>query len=239
MKVEKRYLDGSYIKNNPNWDREDSPWKAEKVDSILKKFKIEPKSICEIGCGTGDTLAYLGNKYPFSKLVGYDVSPQLRSFWNSIVKNPSYRNRIKFYLGDFVSLNKRKHDVLLMLDVFEHVRDPFTFLENASKCAEFFVFHIPLDLSVISVLRNTPLMNVRHKVGHLHFYNKDLALETLIDSGFEILHWAYTRASLTSPNRSLKTKLMSIPRYLLYLINKDIGVRIFGGETLIVLAKAK
>lgn len=126
-----------------------------------------------------------------------------------------------------------------MLDVFEHVRDPFTFLEKSLAFAKYFVFHIPLDLNALSVLRNTPLLNVREKVGHLHYYTKDLALETLKDSGYEILYWNYTQASLSSPSRSLKTRMMSIPRKIFYWIHKDLGVRLLGGETLIVLAKAK
>ncbi|WP_061249392.1 class I SAM-dependent methyltransferase [Leptospira alstonii] len=239
MKIEKRYTDGTYLQKNPGWDREDSPWKVEQVNSVLKKFDIEPKSVCEIGCGIGDNLVLLGKKFPSSQLIGFDISPQLRSFWKENIKNNLFKNQLKFYLGDFHSLNKKKYDLLLMLDVFEHVRDPFTFLEKSLKFAQYFVFHIPLDLSVISILRNTPLLNVREKVGHLHYYTKDLALETLEDCGYEIIHWNYTQASLTSPNRSLKTKIVAIPRSIFYFIHKDFGVRLLGGETLIVLAKAK
>jgi hypothetical protein len=124
-----------------------------------------------------------------------------------------------------------------MLDVFEHVRDPFTFLEESKQFSDYFIFHIPLDLSAFSVLRGSPLMNVRKKVGHLHFYTKDLALETLHECGYELIQWRYTGASLNSPNRRLKTKIASIPRKLFYAINKDFGVRLFGGETLLVLAR--
>lgn len=239
MIIEKRYTDGSYLQKNPNWDREDSSWKVEQVSKILRKFAMKPKTICEIGCGTGDNLLYIGNEFVLSQLFGFDISPQLAPFWRENIKNNSLKNRLKFYLGDFHSLNKKKYDLILMLDVFEHVRDPFTFLEKSLTFAKYFVFHIPLDLSVLAVLRNTPLLSVREKVGHLHYYTKDLALETLKDSGYEILHWDYTQASLSSPNRSLKTRMMSVPRKIFYWLHKDLGVRLLGGETLIVLAKAK
>jgi hypothetical protein len=81
------------------------------------------------------------------------------------------------------------------------------------------------------------LINVRKKVGHLHYYTKDLALSILLDTGYEVLDWRYTGASLNSPKRSLKTRLAALPRLIAYKVNKDFGVRLLGGETLLVLAK--
>jgi hypothetical protein len=121
---------------------------------------------------------------------------------------------------------------------FEHVRDPFTFLEESRRHARHFVFHIPLDLSSVSVARQSPLLRVRRGVGHLHFYTKDLALETLRDSGYEIVEWRYTGASVSGSGRTVMTRLAQWPRRFAYAINKDLGVRLLGGETLVVLAKA-
>ncbi len=98
----------------------------------------------------------------------------------------------------------------------------------------YLVFHIPLDLSASSVKRSKLL--IRNRVGHLHLYTKDIALETLRDSGFKVVEWQYTGASLNLPNRTLKTRLASLPRRFVCFINKDRGVRLLGGETLAVLA---
>lgn len=231
MKVESRYLDGSYLESNPEWDRLDAEWKATLVEAILKRNGVVPRSIVEVGCGSGDILRHLRDAFNDAKLVGYDISPQAQVFWNDDSEG------IDFFLGDFHEQNMSSYDVLLMLDVFEHVRDPFSFLEESRKHAKYFVFHIPLDLSAQSVARGKPLLNARRTVGHLNSYTKDLALETLSDCGFNILESSYTGASLNMPNRSFLTKIAQIPRSLLSLIDKDISVRIFGGETLIVLAK--
>jgi hypothetical protein len=233
MALEDRYLDNSYLNSNPLWHRDDAEWKSNLVFNILNRNNIFPNSICEIGCGSGDILAHLRNHYGSCILKGFDISPQLSKFWME------HKNKdITFVPGDFHKINKEKFNVLCMLDVFEHVRDPFTFLEASLNFGDYFVFHIPLDLSAISVMRGTPLMLARKNVGHLHFYSKDLALETLTDSGYGIMDWHYTNASWKAPNRKLKTKLFELPRRIAYLIDKDFGVRLFGGETLIVLAKA-
>jgi hypothetical protein len=167
-------------------------------------------------------------------MKGYDISPQAAQFWE---QHNDAAGGVEFQLGNFHEINRIKYDVLLMLDVFEHVRDPFSFLENSRRHATHFVFHIPLDLSASAVLRGNPLINVRKKMGHLHYYTKDLAIATLIDTGYEVLDWRYTGASLHSPNRSLKTRVAALSRRLAYAVNKEIGVRLLGGETLLVLAK--
>jgi len=63
-------------------------------------------------------------------------------------------------------------------------------------------------------------------------------LETITDCGFKIIDFAYTGASFTMPNKSLKTKIAHVPRWLLQKFDEDLAVRILGGETLIVLAES-
>jgi hypothetical protein len=237
MKIEPRYLDGSYFAKNPDWDRSDSEWKATLVRDILVANNLKPMSICEVGCGAGDILRHLSEFMPKTAFYGFDVAPQLVSFWESASSGFSINSRVTYTLGDFYLVNKIKYDALLMLDVFEHVRDPFTFLEDTLLYADKFVFHIPIDLSASSVLRKKPLLYVRRSVGHLNFYTKDLALETLRDCGYKIIDWKYTNASVLKTNPSLQSRLLGIPRRLINLINRDFGVRLLGGETLIVLAE--
>ncbi len=233
-KTESIYFDGTYLAENPEWDRNDAPWKAVQVASILTDNNLNPSSVCEVGCGSGDILIQLHKLIPsINKMTGYDISPQVVQFW----KKHHEIKGVQFRLGDFHALNESKYDVLLMLDVFEHVRDPFSFLENSKRHAAHFVFHVPLELCASSIVRGYPLINSRKKVGHLHYYTKDLALLTIRNAGYEVIDWRYTGAALNSPNRSLKTRLATLPRRLAYMMNKDFGVRLLGGETLIALAK--
>ena len=231
--VEKRYYDGSYLATNPNWDREDSPWKANLVQVVLNENGIVPKSICEVGCGSGDVLVNLQQHFPSAAFYGYDISPQVSQFWEE-----GDHNRINFAQGDFFDMKHEKYHVLLLLDVIEHLTDPFTFLERLHHASEYILLHIPLDLSALSVLRDKPIMDVRSKVGHIHYYTKNLALATLKDCGYEVISWKYSGAAINAPRRSMKTKLLMWPRALLYALNKDFGVRVLGGETLAVLARS-
>jgi hypothetical protein len=228
-----QYLTSEYLANNPTWDLEDTPWKAGLVADILDKNLIKPRSICEVGCGSGGCLAELRQIYPKAELSGFDIAPDAASFW----KQYDGMN-IHFEVGDILKITTLKNDVLLTLDVIEHVPDPHYFLNGLHGKAEYYVFHIPLDLSAASVFRETPLLYVRNKVGHIHYFTKQLALSLLKESGYQIVDVSYTQAAFTAPVRSWKTILVRPIRKLLQvLLSKDRSVRLLGGETLIVLAR--
>lgn len=227
-----RYTDNEYFDKNPTWDLEDSPWKAELVAKLLEETGLRPATLCEIGCGAGGVLSSLRDKLPNTELSGFDIAPAAARFWEMLDGR-----EIDFNVGDFFQISDKEYDVILLLDVLEHVNDPFSFLERLHGRSDYYVFHIPLDLSALSVLRESPLLHVRNKVGHIHYFTKNLALSLLRESGYEIVSWRYTGAAFSSPKRTWKTRLGALPRKIAYLVNRDLGVRILGGETLLVLAR--
>ncbi len=232
--VSRRYLSGEYADKNPDWDSGDAPWKANLVDEILKRNHVRPGSLVEVGCGSGAVLAELRKAYPDTTLRGYDIAPGAANFW------PRHSAaRIQFEVGDFLAINQQPHDVVLMLDVLEHLGDPFSFLERLRPHGHLMVFHIPLDLSAMSVLRESPLLHVREQVGHLHYFTRKLALAMLEECGYELVEARFTGASLNAPRRSLKTKLAGLLRRAVFALNHDLGARLMGGETLLVLARPK
>ena len=133
--------------------------------------------------------------------------------------------------------NPEYFDIAMAIDVFEHVEDHFGFLRKLKEKAEYKIFHIPLDLSVQSVLRSAPIINFRKSLGHIHYFTKETALETLKDTGYEIVDYFYTASSFEVSNRGWKGDLLRIPRKLVFAVNKDLTVRILGGYSLLVLAK--
>ena len=232
--IEKKYVDGTYLKNKPTWDFEDSLWKAQWVAEILDHNKICPNSICDVGCGSGGVIKFLRKSYPHSELFGFDISADASLFWQ---KHDSLN--ISFQVGDFIELNAKKYDVLLLLDVIEHLSDPYLFLTALRKHSSYCLFHFPLDLSAVNVLRETPILNSREKFGHINFFTKNLALSILKECGYHVIDWCYSGAAFTAPQRNLKTLLASFPRRIFYKMNKDFGVRLLGGETLFVLAQSE
>lgn len=229
-----KYTTDEYLEQNPSWDVEDSPWKAGHVHDILSGNGLNPESVCEIGCGAGGVLASLQMLAPKASYSGYDIAPAAARFWEKY----EYTG-IHFEVGDFFEASSKHYNAVLLLDVLEHVVDPHQFLSGLHGKADYLIIHFPLDLSAFSVIREEPLLHVRRKVGHIHYFTKGLALELLKECEMEVVDWRYTGATFNAPQRTWKTKLFSLFRFLVCALNKDIGVRLLGGETIMLLVRPR
>jgi SAM-dependent methyltransferase len=229
-----RYLNGEYLSQNPTWDIEDSPWKAAIIARLLLDNNAAPSTLADVGCGAGQVLVELRRAFPQAHFEGFDISPDAERFWAG-----GRAFGIKLSVGNFFEVAQPRYDVLLALDVIEHLQNPFEFLGQLLGRASYFVFHFPLDLSVVSVLREIPLLHVRRKVGHIHYFTRNLALELLRECGYDVVDARYTGAAFTSPQRGWKSRLVALPRRILFALNHDFGARVVGGETLMVLATAR
>ncbi len=230
------YMNGQYLATTQTWHSEDSPWKAKQISKIIKTNHIRPKSIAEIGCGAGLILNIL-SKEPHLQNVhfsGFDISPQAIALTNQIDNK-----RISFFCEDPLSEKNREYfDILLIIDVVEHIPDYMGFLKKCKDKAEHKIFHIPLDIHVSSVLRNA-FMGGRYTLGHLHYFTADSAIASLQDTGHEISDCIYTNAAfgLFSQHPSFKKAIANIPRWLFSKFSLPFAARIFGGYSLLVLTK--
>jgi hypothetical protein len=226
------YTDGTYLAGHGSWHQEDSPWKAKHIEAMLKRNGIAFESLCEVGCGAGEILNLLARAFPGKRLYGYEISPQAFALCRT-----KERQGLSFRLGDLLAEKTPSFDVLLAIDVFEHVEDYLGFLKKLKAKAAYKIFHIPLDLSVQSVLRMRPILKLRNEVGHLHYFTKETALATLRYAGYDVVDVSYTATAVDLPNRGWKADLMRLPRRALYALSPDWAARLFGGYSLMVLAK--
>ena len=227
------YLDGEYARKNPNFGVEDSHWKAQQVLKALRRNSLAPTSICEVGCGAGEILLQLQFSLPSdARFDGYEISPDAYR-----VSLSRANERLHFHCTDFTRHASRRYDLLLCLDVFEHVPDYLGFLEAVRERAEYKIFHIPLDLSVQWLLRMTPILKERELVGHLHHFTRETALDTLRWADYQIVDTFYTAGSLDLPNKSAKQMIARVPRRLAYRLSPDLTVRILGGFSLLVVTR--
>ncbi|WP_437608604.1 class I SAM-dependent methyltransferase [Sorangium sp. So ce834] len=226
------YIEGGYLENNKTWHAEDSPWKAKQILRILEKNHIQPKVVYEVGCGAGEVLNQLHQRLPASvEFHGYDISPQAFQLAKAREKD-----RLTFHQEDLLEKDI-SCDVLMSIDVIEHVEDYYTFLRRLKSKADYKILHVPLDLSVQAVLRMKPILDVRRNVGHIHYFVKQTALASLQEAGYEIIDYFYTAGSVELPSKSFKAKLLRYPRRLLFALNEDFTARVLGGYSLLMLAR--
>lgn len=226
------YNQGDYLANNPKWHADDSGWKAGHIDRLLTAHGIAPRSIVEVGCGAGGVIAALAKRFPEAPAVGFDISADAATLWPA--QRPA---NLDYRRTDFLETGDRA-DLICLIDVFEHVDDYLGFLRALRSRARWFVFHIPLDLSVLSLARRR-YMRGRAEVGHLHYFTRESALATLATAGYTVRDWRYTALALEagSEARTAATRLANLPRRLVAILSTDAAATWLGGYSLLVLAE--
>jgi len=226
------YSDGTYLRNNPTWHADDSAWKAAHIARMLERHGMRPPSVVEVGCGSGEVLVQLSRLLAQgTRFTGYDISPNAYT-----ISSGRARRRLDFRLGDYLESEER-HDLALAVDVFEHVEDCFGFVRKLRARAKHKIYHIPLDLSVQSVLRPGKLLAMRRSAGHIHYFTRDTALALLEDTGHRVIDWFYTSGATELAPGGWKASLMRAPRNALFRASPDAAARWLGGYSILALAE--
>jgi SAM-dependent methyltransferase len=226
------YSDGEYLQKNPEWRADESPFKVTQILRMLKKNGLQPKTICEVGCGAGEVLRLLQEKMDLAcRFYGYDISPQALALCQS-----KANEKLQFRLADISQEKNAFFDMILVLDVVEHVEDCYGFLAGIPPKGKLKIFHFPLYLSVQAVIRRRGLLKRRELYGHIQYFTKETALETLKDVGYELLDYCYTPRCIDLAKETIQ-KIAILPRKICFAIHRDLTARILGGYSLLVLAR--
>ena len=228
------YNDQTYLTNNPTWHEEDTEFKVDRIERILRKHKVTFENVCDVGCGSGEILLQLLKRFPEVKTgVGYDISNDAIA-----MANKKTNDRLRFELQDIAfTADTVNFDLMLVIDVIEHLENYFSFLDSILEKSRYFVFHIPLDMSMWSIMREGILIESKKRVGHIHNFTQDFILSILVDHGFTVLGQAYTEP--VNKVESFKQKLVDIIRIVLYRISPRFCSKTLGGYSIMVLAKRK
>ncbi|MER8475412.1 NAD-dependent epimerase/dehydratase family protein [Mesorhizobium sp. M1163] len=179
------YSDSQYLANNPDWHLADTAWKAREIANILERNNVVWRDAVEVGCGSRGIVGKLAAQYPGRPIHGYDISEDAAKLWPLQKASGAI-----FHHEDFLA-TKSVHDLVMLIDVFEHVEDYMGFLRALRPHGRYHVFHIPLDLHVQGLVRRA-YMHARQKAGHLHYFTRETALATLEDTGYTVVDWHFT-----------------------------------------------
>jgi SAM-dependent methyltransferase len=243
------YTSGEYLKKNPLWHTDESPWKARYVLHIMAKNKIVPKTICEVGCGAGEVLKLVQKGMDKECMFwGYEISPQAFELCQHRANE-----RLQFKLSDIRQEEGAYFDLILLLDVLEHLEDYFSFLREIQPKSLYKIIQFPLDITVRTVLLGE-LIRFQRTYGHIHYFTKDVAIQMLNDVGYEVVDYRYTwqynnlqfiwnenkknpRELLIRLVGFLVRNILTAPNQLFFVMHKDLAVRVMGGWRLLVLVK--
>ncbi|WP_166434020.1 class I SAM-dependent methyltransferase [Roseovarius spongiae] len=229
------YETGDYLETNPDWHDEDGAWKAEQIAGMLQDHDIPLATVADVGCGAGRVLKTLAPHLPpEARMFGFDVAPA------AIALAKSHESpQLHFETADFLADAHETFDLVLLMDVFEHVPDYLGFLESLRGHGRHFMFHIPLDMNMLHVMMDHQTKS-RAQAGHLHYFSKSSALLTLEHAGYEVVDWRYTPVYKTAKaRRSVLKRLIEGPRAIGGALFPDFAVRLLGGCSVLALARPR
>lgn len=234
-RVSELYTSGRYARENPDWHERDAPHKARAVAGLVRSLGWRPASVVDVGCGTGGVLRRLreelGPEAPGGRWEGWDVAPE------AIARAARHEAPgLRFVCGDYAADGPRA-DLLLVLDTAEHTPDDVAFLAALAARAEHLILRIPLELSVLDVLRPARALEARRRYGHRHAYTRELAFAVLDEAGLEVLAWRHDRVPPDTP--TARARLVDAARRALFTLAEEPTVRWLGGWSLLVAARPR
>lgn len=228
------YTDGSYLEKNPDWGEEDSLWKSIFVKKIIERNKLNPRLICDIGCGRGLIIKHLCDSlHKDIYFDGFDISIDAIHY-----AKPNETNRVKYYLGDIEDIInfKKNYDLAIVLDVVEHLDDYTGFLKKVKNVATYKLFHLPIEISIRHILfEKSFLLKYQQKYGHINHFSKLIFLDILKEYNHNIIDYFYPERIDNIKSKTIRSLLFPIK--LFNIITKDLSSKILGSNGLLVLTK--
>jgi SAM-dependent methyltransferase len=222
--------DSQYLKYSPDWHEEDSPAKADQIFKLIEKNSIRPESVAEVGCGAGEILNQLHFKLPdTTHFFGYDIALDAINLAKTREKS-----RLQYFNENFFDSDKH-FDLLLVIDVAEHVENYYDFLKQCRKKADMMILAIPLDVSVRTTFSPQIVKGRRDTFGHIHYFNANTALLALENCGFEVIDHFFVSISLEMNLLGRFARMMTKTMYSLF--GRRWTADIIGSHTLYALVK--
>jgi 2-polyprenyl-3-methyl-5-hydroxy-6-metoxy-1,4-benzoquinol methylase len=171
-------------------------WQSETLLDRLGDLDFKGKRVLEIGCGNGDFLQHLGARHPDALLSGTD--PHTAHPSNQIMKMS-----LDEFLTAWRSQDLAPYDVIIMLDVFEHMPDPVDTLRKVRSLLSpsgRLILKVPNKNSIlyrvgkyltqvrISLGRQilSRIYQVHYFPPHYYYYNRSSLSELLTKENWEV-----------------------------------------------------
>jgi hypothetical protein len=179
------------------WEKARAYFTLKLIDNFTNIPNDRKINVLDIGCGDTYVIQNIGNKYKDAVFFAVDTA-----FTDEIIEDYISKYKNKYSLNLFKDLDKASScinadvDIVLLLDVLEHIEDEKSFL-NLLKTypfiskSTFFIITVPAFQSLFS----------SHDVFLDHFrrYNKKSLKKLINECGFSIVKQGYFFSSLLVP----------------------------------------
>jgi SAM-dependent methyltransferase len=172
------------------------PYDAQYHDNMrveIASFISEPPAlVLDIGCGGGATARLIKKKFPGTRVIGIELNPQAADHARAFVDDVICGNLFDVQMSD--RLGNARVDLVLLLDVLEHLFDPWRALQRIRG----WLMPGTRVLASVPNIRNLATLddlaagrwryaaNGVLDITHVRFFTKASLRELFEDTGYEI-----------------------------------------------------
>ncbi len=159
------------------WRKLGAKYKAENIIQLSKKISF--KNVIEVGCGTGDILAYLSEHNFSSELYGVEISES--GLQQVKEKNIASLKEVLLFDGYKIPYPDNHFDLAICSHVLEHVEHERFFLRELQRISKYQIIEVPIDFSFFVDKKFEHFMSY----GHINIYTPSLLKFLLKTEGYQ------------------------------------------------------
>lgn len=240
MVFESLYTTQLYPPRHTGWHKGDSQWKAERIleavpTKLWREISSAPLRLLDAGCGAGGVLGNLMQRLKtkgiFCQGVGTDISEEALTMARQDWPGIDFQNAASANLP-------HSFDIGLLMDVVEHVENPWELVRRVKSRCAYVIFHIPLDASWLTECFNLYTHKTK-TMGHIHFFTRRQALAFIRNCGMEILSWRLTAAFAEPSAYAIdgRHRTLWYARKILSFLNPSLCASLLGGYSIMIMAR--
>lgn len=164
-----RSLYRSDLARQAEWHRRTARAKVDSVERLLARNGILPRTILELGCGTGAVILECQRRNLGISYTAVDYSSE------AIAHLECHSEGIETMAADITDPEfslQGKFDVVVLSHVLEHLEEPSKFLDSALKRIAFsyLLVEVPLEDLPLQRIKNLVRDRRMNNAGHVQFY---------------------------------------------------------------------
>lgn len=236
------------------FDLEVSQEKIFHCSSLLKGQEI--KTVLEIGCGYGGNLDALNKYITVEYALGVDFSKSAIDY----AKLNFTSSNLHFYqtttldiettVKEIQQIYPNKFDLVILVDLLEHIPKVEHFLKTLSPLGEFFLVKLPLENNLLEnyIYPKKTYPSINHPNGHLREFDVDNVNQFVTHNGFAPIEAQYyaTKLNYLFPKQCIPKKplskmvyfsSMALTWFVRLVFHKKLALKICPGGNFIFISK--
>jgi SAM-dependent methyltransferase len=168
------------------WLRYGAVEKANSVEWLLRKHRLRPRSLWELGCGTGAIICELQRRGVAQEYTAIDYSPDAINY---LKETSSGINCVTADITDPSFKIAGDVDVVVLSHVIEHLEDPLSILRSIALRVHprHIVVEVPLEDLWFGRFKNLFRDRLVSNTGHVQFYTPSSFRSCIEEGGWRII----------------------------------------------------